>query len=122
MTDTEITEAYFKARGWTYESNAINKYFWWMPDKQLGRQVTYGLELPPILTDYPVFKEHVLEVMGEETGKDGKQNYQLAFDGSVAWWWTESYGVISEYRERDAEGHILRAAVIAATRYFEGKK
>lgn len=118
MTDTEIIERYFVARGWyhrTYDDHAPRIYLWYLPDGK-----NFGVELPPILTDFQAFKEHVLEVM------DGDGFYvtiALSTSGGLYLIWANSFlkGKVA-FSEVIKNNNILHAAVISATGYFEGKK
>lgn len=112
--DLLICERYFKARGWELrEFEKSNTWYAPFPSNASGF-APRGLKLPPILTDFPAFKEHVLEVMAEESCTH--------ILGSNVWLW---------YRDEeprifiDAEikyNNILHAAVQSATRYFEENK
>jgi len=110
MTDTGIMEQYFKARGWDRVKKPPHV---WVKDKVL---VWAYVELPPILTDFPAFKQHVLEVMGKERlhlyvntyEEYNEVNWRGKCGEAVAW-------------ENIDNNNILHAAVIAATRYWKEK-
>ncbi len=112
MTDNEIIERYFKARGWKPKKlmgGLIPTGDWLDPDNNLYES------LPNILIDFSAFKREVLEPMqGEE--------YCLEVDGlhgCVSWFDDPFDG--PRYDEVIEDNEILRAAVIAATRYLENK-
>ena len=124
MTPTEITEAYFKARGWTYSliiyahNLAIGEdrpsHLWCSPAiKGQTRSSRYKLKgLPNILESFSAFKEHVLEVMGEE-------GFTVAIMFGDFMWVSKKKDSLEEpIKDND----ILTAAVLAATRYFESKE
>ena len=123
MTDTEITEAYFVARGCFIKQQirkeGENKFkmrdYWCLPDGEFIEWDDYGL--PKILESYSAFKEHVLEVMGGE-------NFRLTMSFSEVSWITLKGPFLDRVSigEKIKGNDILHAAVIAATRYFEGKR
>lgn len=101
MTDNEIIYAYFKARFNLKENEVIPIYS------------SYS-----ILESFPDFKREVLEVMEGE-------GYFLILDKRRALWIAkENYDVAIDevFWNTIKDNEILRAAVIAATRYFKDKK
>jgi len=108
MTDNSITEAYFVARG--FRKMHIDSAMWKLPNG-----TAFGLELPNILTSYPDFKEHVLEVMGED-------GWVLEIENEWVWWKLPDRPTMPQLTHEIKSNNILHAAVIAATRYFEEKK
>jgi len=120
MTDTEITEAYFVARGWTTGPYKNIAYIW---RDQNGEPHD---ELPNILNSYPNFKQHVLGVMGEAgykfevTARGDKETREWS---SAEWNKYEKFqGFVNDNYEEIKDNNILHAATIRATRYFEEKK
>ena len=138
MTDIEITEAYFVARGWTWKDK-VHLYLPEQPteDKfcsKCGKTTPYRSEgwhgpdgehyweLPPIIDHYPAFREHVLEVMRED-------GWKFLIEDGVFFWirllpesecshnprHTEDFGV--DIKDND----LLKAGIIASTRYWEAK-
>ena len=124
LSDNNIIENFFIARGWTYSSYADHPaglFQWFAPDKS---KLEDGLkDLPNILESYSAFKEHVLEVMGEE-------GWKLLIEDDTFFWirllpesecshtprHTEDFGVEIK------SNNILHDAVIAATSYFNSKE
>lgn len=108
MTDNEIIERYFQARGWVecQEDYGVSE-FWLAPD------CNNFDELPNILESFPAFKQYVLEPMGEEGIK------MLVTFNSVRWQKAKG-GAVIDY-EIYKDNNILHAAVIAATKYWEQK-
>lgn len=114
MTDNEITEAYFKALGWVYLSiltaDDRDGYFGWVNLE--GEEV----KLPNILESNSAFIREVLEVMHNESitmeaNTNSKQLHWQKWGKNTEFW-------VEPIHDND----IPRAAVLAATRYWEGKK
>ena len=104
-----VCEAYFKARGWEFKSTPMHESFYW-EDADLN---SHGDTLPNILESFPDFKREVLEVMR----KEGKElEVKRCKNGFFMVFW--------DYlcREKIINDEILKAAVIAATRYWESKE
>ena len=119
--DRDIIERYFVALGWKQSKNGlVGNVVVKSGDWFSGFPETYK-ELPPILTDFPTFKEHVLEVMEEE---DYKFNLvHLVYGGPLFEWIDiDEEPCKKSLREPIENNNIFHAAVIAATRYFEGEK
>ena len=115
MTDQQITEAFFVARGKCGEY-IFKDGLWIAPNSQPVSCVEFMPNAPDILNSYPDFKREVLEVMEEEWGLS-------LFVSSI---WVEWRGIDKAYNDiriRTAlkDNNILHAAVIAATRYWENK-
>lgn len=117
-SDNEITEAYFKALGWLFVDYEMGvEAYWESPDGKTD------YTLPNILESYSAFKREVLEVMAFN-------RYRFIIDklivGGVphtfAKWLHKAAGEYPVYKEIIKDNNIFRAAVIAATRYFEEKK
>jgi len=131
MTDNDITEAYFVARGWEwkkYLKDPLDYWYWEFNGKavsEYSRHENYSYSyLPNILESYPDFKQHVLEVMDFE-------EYRLLINELIVGGVPHTYldwsrkrlaGEYPFYKEIIKDNNILHAAVIAATRYFEEKK
>lgn len=123
MIDTEIIERYFVARGWVpYDADANNNIEpkrWWNTINHMKLE-----ELPKILTDYPAFKEHVLEVMG----KEGALPFITWMDNKDGSYWRSAGWDIPHPTEEIIFGteifdnNMLHPFIIGATEYFEGKK
>lgn len=113
MTDNERVEEYFKALGWlpvTHKNYPDTILYWLSPSK-----IEFG-SLPNILESFPDFKKWVLEVMEGE-------GYVLTSSGNQWAYWL--YLMDAEhpiFDEPIKDNNILHAAVIAATRYLEGKE
>ena len=108
MTDNEIIERYFKARGWMSIVRVGGDICNWWDGKSVK-----GVYAPPlILTDFPAFKEHVLEPMHEE------EFILYVFSSYIEW---TRKNPSSNRRCKIVDNNILHAAVIAATRYWESK-
>lgn len=113
MTDNDIKEAYFKARGWWEHESQYDGSYWWDKNGNSTHIPVLPDSLPNILEHYPDFKEHVLEVMLRDY-------YKLTvYGGSVTWRGAWDY---QKEIEEIKDNNILHAAVIAATRYFEEKR
>jgi len=112
VMDNQIIESYFLALGWVpYDADANNNIEpkrWWNPINHMKLE-----ELPPILTDYPAFKEHCLLPME-------KEGFWFTVNASTIIWAAKlSNGAFGETIKSN---NILHAAVKGATSYFEGKK
>ncbi|KKK47777.1 hypothetical protein LCGC14_3151790, partial [marine sediment metagenome] len=105
-----ITEAYFKARGWTLDSLKY-PYMGWFDWE--GRKYS---DLPNILESFPAFKEHVLEVMEEEEHSLEIVGYKKGM--GVRW---KGWEHMKVYSQLVKDLNFLHAAVIAATKYWEEK-
>lgn len=132
ITDNDIVESYFKALGAEWKPFMKESELWhwgWIlhnePEPIRGRTwskpdcVAYSENVehpfPNILDSFPDFKKWVLEVMGEE-------GYVLTSSGNQWAYWL--YLMDAEhpiFDEPIKDNNILHAAVIAATRYLEGK-
>lgn len=120
MTNNEIIEAYFRARGWEqvmsiHEGDYLEENPYWKNPNGFERK-----DLPNILESYSAFKEHVLEVMeGEGYGFSIEYEWDDN-NGSVrSWYWiNHKYG---DFAKEIEDNNILHAAVIAATRFWESK-
>ena len=109
MTNNEITEAYFVARGFKQRENSA---MW--RDSQ-GK--AFGIELPNILKSFPDFKREVLEVMEEEEHSLEIVGYKKGI--GVRW---KGWEHMKVYSQLVKDLNFLHAAVIAATRYWESRK
>lgn len=129
MTDNEITEAYFVARGRRkikshalslgYRFMILEEEVWVEHDdlSKIREGDAYYNFLPSILESYSAFKEHVLERMENEEYTLQFVDYKKGM--GVRW---KGWEHMKVYTEVIKDLEILRAAVIAATRYFEEKK
>jgi len=116
MTDNEITEAYFVARGWWKKTEGYNLGWYGVDDY-------HGTPLPNILESYPAFKQHVLEVMGEEGFSYDIISNTTKLVKFFMWYGQfEGHPVLRDYIAEIKDNNILHAAVIAATRYFNENK
>lgn len=132
---TDIVERYFLALGWLRVKrhefyagvrlgDAPCEYLWVEKYEEVRKpDPKYYADLPNILESFPAFKEFVLERM-----EGGGYSYYIADVMSEAsgyeWgkelsWQNKGH---SEYNELIIDNEILKAAVIAATRYWEEKK
>ena len=114
MTNNEITEAYFVARGWerlvTKHKYGCDSIQWISP----GRNFFYFL--PNILESFPDFKREVLEVMEEEEHSLEIVGYKKGM--GVRW---KGWEHMKVYSQLVKDLNFLHAAVIAATKYWEEK-
>ncbi len=112
------TEKYFRALGW-FQGCATpdpeSAYVWVQPPNQI-----YGEELPNITESMSAFNKWVAERM---------EKYGYKYRIHVGQWiWGFSASLLfdehdkGEFKEPIKDNEILEAAVIAATRYLEGKK
>ena len=123
MTDNEVTEAYFRALGWKrFKDRRDDGSGHGRNENVTGWVDSDGEEwydLPNILESNSAFTEHVLEVMEGEGYKLSICEINQTSRGSyTAFIWS---GTRVTKAEEIKDNNIFRAAVIAATRYFEEK-
>ncbi|MCH7650671.1 MAG: hypothetical protein IIA63_05860 [Nitrospinae bacterium] len=130
MTDTEIIEQYFKARGWEYYDEPPLAWKQFKDKYGLDNDDYIGWyrngicaydELPSILTDFSAFKAHVLKVMEEEGYYPCMVLRERRIPAIQDFYWrhnTNPY-MKPDYQEEIIDNNILHAGVISAARYFK---
>lgn len=104
------TEAFFRALGWKKNSAGI----WTYPVEGLVNR-DYGFQLPNITESMSAFNEHVAKVMEED-------GYKIEIVLPYLYWINRETDGMRHIKAEITKGEILLAAVVAATRYLEGKE
>jgi hypothetical protein len=122
MNKQQAIEEYFKALGFKWGVlpkmlHGTEKDVWCWMSKKEGYKTQFK-ELPNITQHYPDFKKWVLDKMEGEGMRFEIVGYVAQFYKGSALFFDKDTVAYEEIKDNE----ILEAAVIAATRYWEGKK
>ena len=112
-----ITEKYFRSIGWEFRLNLdLKAMVWMLPEAEACPQnrKPWKIKLPEITQSFADFKKWVLEKMEGD-------GFLLAKNaGGMTFFVNPKNNKF--FSELPKNNEILSAGVVAATRYFEGKK